>query len=268
MARGDLVTRSDLRRALMVNAMTKPVNVAVPAGVLVAGLLLGTGWLIPVALAVYAVLSLLTFFDEKEAERVGQRVYGVARGQAPHVDVRQMAAPIASQVRAARACAQRIDETITRSDMSFSEVGGEVQSLVGAIEAIAQRADRVYQYLATQDVAGLDRRLVQLQAQGGASGPVWNALQEQRAALSELQVALDRFYAQIEHMNASLNTVNAQLVRMSVATADADEGRLADHVRGMRDQVDALSAGMKEAYGRAEDSPSPPGGGPASSGRA
>jgi hypothetical protein len=65
MGRRELVTRSDLRRALMVNALSKPLNVAVPAGVLVAGLLLGTGWLVPVAVAVYVVLALLTFFDEQ-----------------------------------------------------------------------------------------------------------------------------------------------------------------------------------------------------------
>jgi hypothetical protein len=255
MDRRELVTRSDLRRALVVNAVTKPLNVAVPAGVLIAGLLLGTGWLIPVAVAVYVVLVALTFFDEKEAERVGERAYRAGQGEASRIDVRDMAPPIAGQVRAARACAQRIDETITRSDVPFSEVDGEVQGLVSAIEAIAQRADRIYQYLATQDVPALDRRLAQLQGQGGAAGPVWNALHEQRTALVELQAQLDRFYAQIEHMNASLNTVNAQLVRMSVASAEADESQLADHVRGMRDQVDALSAGMKEAYGRAEDTP-------------
>jgi hypothetical protein len=263
MARRDLVTRSDLRRALAVNALSKPLNVAVPAGVLVAGLLLGTRWLIPVAVGVYVLLALLTFFDEQEAERVGRRVYGTARGEVHRADVRRMAPPIAGQVRAARACGERIDETIARSEGSFSDLGGEVQGLVGAIEAIAERADRIYQYLATQDVAALDRRLAQLRAQGAASGPVWDALCEQRTALSELQAQLDRFYAQIEHMNASLNTVNAQVVQMSVATADADEGRLADQVRGMRDQVDTLSAGMKEAYGRAEDTPPlPSGGGP------
>jgi len=71
-----LVTRTDLRRGLVINALTKPINVVVPAAVVVAGLLIGVTWLIAVAVAVYAVLAVLTFFDEGEAEKVGKRLYG------------------------------------------------------------------------------------------------------------------------------------------------------------------------------------------------
>ena len=40
-----------------------------------------------------------------------------------------------------------------------------------------------------------------------------------------------------------------------VASEDEDQTELAEQVRGLREQVDALSAGMKEAYGRAPDTP-------------
>ena len=43
-----LVTRADLRRGLVVNALTKPINVVVPAAVAVAALLIGVTWLLAV----------------------------------------------------------------------------------------------------------------------------------------------------------------------------------------------------------------------------
>ncbi len=254
--RKELVTRTDLRRALVVNAVTKPVNVAVPSAVVVAGLALGVSWLIVVAAVVYAVLSALTFFDEGEAERVGARTYGDHRGgrQVKRVDVARLAPPIAAQVEAARACEARIQDTIDRSDSSLAEVGGEVGSLVRAIELIAQRAQRIYGYLETQDIGAIDARLRQLRGSEDASArAIIAALREQRDALSELQVQLTRFYTQIEQLVASLGTVNSQLVRMSVASEDVDEHELSEQVRGLRDQVGALDAGMKEAYGRAPE---------------
>src|SRR3954454_24987141 len=98
-----LVTRTDLRRGLVVNALTKPINVVVPAAVAVAALLIGVTWLIAVAVVVYAVLAVLTFFDEDEAEKVGKQAYGDRGGASKEkrVDVRTLAAPIARQVQSA-----------------------------------------------------------------------------------------------------------------------------------------------------------------------
>jgi hypothetical protein len=256
--RKELVTRTDLRRALVVNAATKPVNVAVPAAVVVAGVALGVSWLIVVAAVVYVVLGALTFFDEGEAERVGRRTYGDQGGrrEVKRLEVAQLATPIAAQVQAARACEARIEETIGRSDSSLAEVGGEVDALVRAIELIAQRAQRIYDYLETQDLDAIDARLRQL---GGSEDPseraIIAALLDQRDALAALEAQLARFYTQIEQLVASLGTVNAQLVRMSVASEDVDEHELSEQVRALRDQVGALDAGMKEAYGRAPESP-------------
>jgi hypothetical protein len=253
-----LVTRTDLRRGLIVNALTKPINVVVPAAVIVAALLIGVTWLIAVAAVVYAVLAVLTFFDEGEAEKVGKRIYGDRGGGAKtqRLDVGSLAPPIAQQVQAARDCETRIQETIQRSDLAFAEVDGEVDSLVRAVELIAQRAQRIYDYLATQDLNAIDTRLAQLQSAGDpSSAAIVKALGEQRTALVDLQNQLTSFYSRIEQLVASLGTVNSQLVRMSVASEDEDQTELAEQVRGLREQVDALSAGMKEAYGRAPDTP-------------
>src|SRR3954469_10082631 len=135
------VTRATLRRDLAVNAATKPVNVVVPAGVLVAGLLLGTPWLIGVAAVVYVVLAVMTFFDEKEAERVGRRAYGQGSDPArPRLDAKALAGPIREQVLAGRTEAEKIDRTVRSSALPFAAVSEEVSRLVGALEATARRA--------------------------------------------------------------------------------------------------------------------------------
>jgi hypothetical protein len=258
--RRDLVTRADLRRDLLVNAATKPLNVGVTAVVAVAGVLLGTVWLIAVAVIVYVALGVLTFFDQDEAERVGQRAYGRARGDEPkRVDPGKLAPPIAAQVQAARACEARIQETIARGDLPFSEVDGEVDALVRAIEAIAQRAQRVYEYLTTQDTASLDYRLAQLKSGAPQDNQaIIAALSEQRNALVKLQDQLNRFYAQNEQLVASLGTINSELVNMSVAGDESDQRELVDHVRDLHTQVDAMSEGLREAYGKT-DAPALPG---------
>ena len=70
-----LVTRDTLRRQLMLNAARKPLAIGVGIAVFVAGLALGTVWLLPVALLFYLAFAASTFFDGAEAERVGQRTY-------------------------------------------------------------------------------------------------------------------------------------------------------------------------------------------------
>lgn len=250
------VTRAHLQRALVVNAATKPATILVTAAVTVGALLLGAPWLLAVAVVVYLALAMLTFFDGGEAERVGDRVYGQARAgdDVKRLEPRELAPPIRAEVERARREARTVRATIDGSSLSFAEVGAEIDALVGAIEAIAGRAQRVYTYLAAQDVPALDRRLAQLSsAPGGAPESVLAALRDQRKALHELRLVLDRSLARMEEVNAQLGGVNARLVRMSVTQEEAGEHALAGHVRGLREQVEATAAGLEVAYGDAPD---------------
>jgi hypothetical protein len=252
------VTRAQLRRSLVVNALTKPLTVAIAAAVAVAGIVLGALWLIGVAVAVYALLALLTFFDEGEAERVGKRVYGDAakRVERPRqVDLARLAPPIAQQLGAARAEEARIRQSVADADLPFAEVTAEVDSLVAAMESIAIRAQRVYDYLASHDPRPVQARLAQLEAAGGQAELV-RALREQLAAYDKLDAQLQRFYAEMEHITASLSTVGAQVVSVSAAgEGESGQRELAGQVRDLRDQVNALSDGMREAYSAQPDTP-------------
>jgi serine/threonine protein kinase len=60
-----------LSRRLLGHALTRPVNLVVPALVIVAGLLLAP-WLFLVAAASYIALVLITYFDDAEAHRVAE----------------------------------------------------------------------------------------------------------------------------------------------------------------------------------------------------
>ena len=252
------VTRSQLQRSLVTNALTKPLNVLVPAALVVAGIVLGALWLVAIAVVVYAVLGALTFFDEGEAERVGTRVYGEsakAVKPAKQAELSKLAPPIAQQLGAARAEEARIHTAVTDADLPFEEVTSETDALVRAMESIAIRAQRVYDYLSSHDPRPVEARLAQIEG-AEAETALAKALREQLAAYEKLSAQLKRFYDEMEHMTASLSTVCAQVVSMSAAgEGETGQRELAGQVRDLRDQVDALSDGMREAYAAQPDTP-------------
>ncbi len=256
-------TRGELNRALVLNAATKPVNVLVPAAIVVVALVASLWWLIPViAIPAFLALVAVTYLDGNEAERVGDRLRG-GRGRggggARRVDPRSLAPPIGSQLRAAFEEERRVREAIARSDLGLEEVGGEVASLVRAMEGTASRAQTLWEYLATQDVQRIRRRATQLEHSGDpAAAPVVTALREQVAALDALNEQLQRFFAQMEHIVASLGTMHAQLLRMSMASQSDGEREMADEARGLREQVNALAEGMGEVYEQAGAAEPPP----------
>lgn len=258
----DLVTRSDLRRALIVNALTKPLNVLVPAAVAVAALLLPAWWLFVVAVAVYAALAAVTFFDESEAKRVGQRVYGsgpaalAGRDSEARVNPATLPQPIGRSLDAALRAEASIRTAIADADLPFTDVSAEVDALVRAMEKISVRAARVYGYLSSLDVGALERRAAQLES--GAADPGGDpdarartvaAIKDQLASITALRGQLQRYYDEMEHLVVSLNAINAQVVRMGVAGEDAEQADLAGQVRGLRESVSTLADGLEEAYG-------------------
>lgn len=234
--------RAELQRALVVNAVTKPVAVAVGAGVAAAAIALGATWLLVIALVAYAALAALTFFDEDEAERVGDRLYGAARSGLPRPargDTARLAPEIRAQLDAARAEQAAIVRTITESALSFADVRDEVAQLVGAIEGAASRSQRLFSYLSTQDRPALRRRIGQLERQGDRY--TTEALRKQDAELGRLEAMLRAAYGEMEQVNASLRTVHARLVGLAVSEQASGEADLVGDVRELRERVETLT---------------------------
>ena len=252
---GKEITRSTLQRALIGNALTKPVNVIVPAIVVVAGLVIGASWLVAVAAVVYVVLAAMTFFDEDEARAVGDRAYGRKRpgkGRAA-IDPGRLAAPIAAQLSAALEAEARIRRAIDTADLPLEDLGTEVSGLLSELDKTAGRAQLVYDYLAAQNSNAVTARLGQLQDSGATDDLTKQtiaALTEQLDTQRKMKSQLERYYGEMEQTVAALNTIDAQIVQMSVASGDTadDEQQLTGRVRDLREQVNALTEGMGEAY--------------------
>jgi hypothetical protein len=251
----EVQTRSQLTRAIAVNAATKPVNIVVPAAIAVVGALVGISWLWAVAVLVYVALVVATFFDADEAEAVGKRSRGGddKKPAQRQLDPAQLAPPIAERLQQALSEERQIRQTIEGADVDLAEVSNEVDGLVTNLEKSAQRAQLVYDYLSEQDSRTLDRRARELQRhQDPDSQRAAAAVRDQMKLAQDLEGTLNRFYAQMDHAVVSLQTIRGELVRISVAGEAEAQAETAERVRDLRREVGAMADGMREAYARAD----------------
>jgi hypothetical protein len=254
MSEHELITRDDLRRGLAVNAATRPVNLLVPVAVAAAGVVLGAWWLAVVAVACYAALAAVTFFDEEEAARVGKRLYDRRRPnerRVPEVDPAELAEPIRERVEAALDAQALIDKTTDTSDVPLGDMVDEVDDLVAAMTSIAGHANRVHDYLETRDPDHLRRRIATLRGIENPDGTqlrTLSALQDQLRAIERLSENLNRFLGEMDHLVASLEAMHAQVVTMSTAPDAVARDDVADQVRDLREQVTLMSDGVDEAF--------------------
>jgi predicted secreted protein len=251
---GALVTRRVLARELAINAATRPVNVAVPAAMVFAAFLI-TWWLVPVALIVYVALAVTTFLDENVAESVGREVYARVRVPMERAQLGDLTPSVANRLALADEAHRRVRHAIARSEIPLVDVETEVERLMRELEKLARNADLVARFLSDESEVGLRRRLHELRrttsgdsqldeaaAQAGA------ALEDQLHARAQLARQLSHFDAQMEHIVATLGFIHAQIVRASVAEEASAQRRVAEQVRDLRDEVDAIADALHEAY--------------------
>lgn len=232
-------TRADLRRAIATNALTKPLNVVVPAGMSVAGLLIGASWLLAVALVCWLALATATFFDGREAQRVGERLRAARRlPPARPSDPATFAPPIAARLRAATAARASIRAAIASSASPLEDVGAEVDALVRAMQADAVRAQRIHEFLAVESPAEIERRM------RSENAAVRDALGAKLAAVNRLRQRLDALLAELDHVVVTLQTVQAEIL----ATEGLDDRLLAGQVSDLRENVQLMAAGLEEAF--------------------
>jgi hypothetical protein len=256
----DLVTRGALARRLAVNAATKPLNVAVLAGLIVAGIVLNLVVVVgAIAIVAYLVLVALTFFDAQEAERVGNELYAGRRpgagGRAPALDVGTLEPRIAALVRRARETAAGIHEAIAQADHPFDDVAADVDALVAAMDTSARRAQLISSTLAEQaragqDVAGLERTIADLRTRPDDADvrALITDLEAQRDATARLQERLDRFEVGMQRICVSLGLLRTRLVEMSASEEEAAQRELARQSRELRERTDLLAEAMAEVF--------------------
>jgi hypothetical protein len=252
----ELVTRSDLRRALAANAVTRPVNVAVPAAVVVAAILLDAAWLVAIAVVCFVALAGLTFLDEREAERVGAQLYARRREVAPAVpaptDDPELAPEIADRIDAARAAQADIERAIADGDLPADDIRDEVDELLTALMPIAVRADRVADYLTAHPARAVEARIATLReapAAGDSSrARTITALEDQLRAIRRLETQHAGLLDEMDHVVASLEALHAEVVTLGAADDEWRRADVAGQVRALREGVQVLSGGMDEAY--------------------
>jgi hypothetical protein len=243
-----MVTRKDLGRELAVNATVKPVNIAAPAAVLVVGLLLGVLWIaVPVAVVLYVVLWLQTFFDSREAEKVGRAAYAESRPRP--LDASTLDPMIAAPLERARATAAAIRQAVEEADQPLDDVVAEVDGLVGAMETSARRAQLIATTLAGQEVRAIDRDIAR---RSESTDPDVQALvrdlQAQRASITRLQDKLDRFQVGMERICASLGLLRTSVAEMSASEEEAAQRELSAQARELRERTQLLAESMAEAF--------------------
>ena len=254
--RRELVTRRILARELALNAATRPLNLAVPAGVAAAGFFLDALWLLLVAVAVYAAMALATFFDANEAERVGRSAYERASPDShPELDLSLYAPSIARTLESAHSEEARIRQAVESAPVPRYDVTDEVARLMIGLDKLAQRAQQIHTYLAGQDETAVRDRLHRLRttksgdpAVDDANEEAAAALEEQLAVMAQLERQLSRFDAQMEHAAASLGAMHGQIVRMNATEDFAAQADLAAEVRSLRREVNSAADAMRETY--------------------
>jgi hypothetical protein len=240
------VTRRVLARELLVNAASRPLNIAVPLGVTAAALVL-TPWLMPLAALAYAALVLATFLDGDVAESVGRTVY--ARRDRPLQPARHtsLSAEAAASLALAYQTERQIQATLDASPVPLPEIEAEVKALLHELENLASHVDRLTRYLGDENEAALRTRIER------ANPVVAATLQQQFHARTQLSLRLEEFEAQMEHIGATLGLVHAQIMRMTAAEQASAQSRVAEQLRHLRQEVDSTVAGFDEAYRELDD---------------
>jgi hypothetical protein len=248
---------------LVGNALTKTwPNVLLPAGLAIAGLLIGLDLavLLPIAVVAWLALSAVTYFDADEADEVAAHERAKRRGALEtgrRTDLRTLAPPVAGHLQQVLSQEAHIRGAIERAELPFSEVSEEVDTFVRAAEKTAGRAQLLYEYLSEQDPRQVEYRYQQVQAESDPSKKALaEALRTQLEAIRRAQHELESFYTEMERIAVELGNIRGQLLSVSAASEGAAQRQLASDVRDLREQMGAVAAGMNEAL--AETTAAPP----------
>ena len=145
----------------------------------------------------------------------------------------RFAPEIAARVRAASAA--RASIRLAAAD----DVTREVDALVLALQGHAERAQRIRDFLREESPAQVAERIAVEPSQ-----TVRAALEAKHSALERLQRRLTRLLEEMDNVVTTLQTVQAELL-----VADGlGQAELAGQVSALRENVQAISAGLEDAF--------------------
>lgn len=244
--------RDEFAGALIVNAASKPFNLALLVGTTGAAVLVGGPWLVAVlvAIVIYAIAVARTFFDGQEADAVlervrAQRQTALTEGST-RLDTRTLAPDVGRHLIAAHATEARIRDAIERAQLPYEEVSTEVDALVSLMEVSASRAQLLYEALDESPPSRVAARLRELA--GSGKSELIGALEHQLTVQRRMESQLEYYYDLMERVVSELDSVRGSLLSVSASTDVANQQRLAGDVRALRDELGSLADGMSEAF--------------------
>ena len=237
--------------ALVVRALTKPVNL-LPAAIAIAiGLAAGIWWLILIGALYYAGMATTSFFNPAEARRVveARREERAIAPPVPEGPAALRDPEIRRRYEEAVGEEHLIRQAIEDSAMPVDDVVTELVGLKDEIEALCLRAQRVSDYLTSVDVAELERRKTDVERRRvGAPDELQETLARTGAAIDDqigtvetLGRQLERFHAESLGIVSTLGAIRGQVVRVSVSDAPDAEERVRDQLGDARQLVRVLT---------------------------
>jgi predicted Ser/Thr protein kinase len=252
-------TRGQYNRTLILNALISPFPVVVFAGVLIAGILLDAlAFLLPVAIVLYVVSAVRTYFDSDVQDKVLERERNRHRQHLdkgkPDRDLSEFSPRIADLMARALEKDARIRAAIDRAELPYHEVTEEVDRFLATMWQTAGRAELLSEGVRDTPPESVARRLEAVRAAGDpAKANLVDALSQQLAVQQKMEAQLLRFYDQMEQMLVELDTVRGHLITVSASTEADNQERLADDVRDLRVEMGAVAEGMAAAYAAQPD---------------
>ena len=140
----------------------------------------------------------------------------------------------------------RIREAVERAELPYVELGPEVDALVSVMERSARRAQLLYEALEDIPVTTVEARLRSLE--GTDKRELIDAVRQQLAVQERMQSQLTRFEDEMERIVVELETIRGSLLNVSASTDADNQQQLASQVRGLRDEMTSVAAGMSAAF--------------------
>jgi uncharacterized RDD family membrane protein YckC len=159
---------------------------------------------------------------------------------------RSVSPDIERYVTSARKAEGRIREAIEQAELPYAEVAGEVDSLLVVMERSTHRAQLLHDALGDTPVASVEARLNELA--GTDRRELIEALEQQLDVQRRMQSQLDRFKDEMERLVVELETIRGSLLNVSSSAYADNQQRMADRVRGLRDEMSAVATGMSAGF--------------------
>ena len=243
---GNELNRVDAEKVeLAKRAAVQPVNLAIPAGLLLVGGFAGVlGPFFVLALAIYAALIYRSVSSNSKPSASPSR---------PRRNAPQYAPEIQSEIDKALATQKAIDKSIAAADHPFEEIQEDVRMIVSAMETSAKRAQLIHDTLHDQTQAGHDEHAIvaqieKLRPRFGEKEvrELVNDLEAQRASHVHLRESLERFKINMARLNASLGLMRTRLIEMSAAEEATVQRELTEQARDIRDRTERYTRVLLE----------------------